>query len=130
MPGHDARTLHHSDDLPPRGADRTDRDPDVVAAGGADGGDREDPRLSTGGDDVRDRCAGGVADMDRAAGGARRSVATARGMGCRGRLTVRVSRAVFSGAAFRAAGRSRAAELSLAAVDRAVFIIFFPRVAG
>ncbi len=47
-----------SHDPPAPRPDRTDRDPDVVAAGGADGGDRQDSGLSAGGDDVRDRRAG------------------------------------------------------------------------
>src|ERR1700730_755023 len=56
------------DDLTHRHADRPDRDPDVVVADGTDGGYRENSRISTGRDDVRDRRAGGVSDMDRAAG--------------------------------------------------------------
>jgi drug/metabolite transporter (DMT)-like permease len=43
------------DDSAHRYADRTDRDPDVVAARRADGGDRKNSGLPTGGDDIRDR---------------------------------------------------------------------------
>ena len=118
------------DDLTYRHADRTDRDPDVVAAGGADGGDGQNPGVSTGGDDVRDRRAGGVPDLDRAAGCRPRIVATAPCMDRRGRWSVRLSRTLFSGAAFRASGRSRVVELSLAAADRAVFVAAAGRTAG
>ena len=71
LPGHDARAVIAQPMTPPyRHPDRTDRDPDVVAAGGADGGDGEDSRLSARGDDVRDRRAGRVRELVRAAGGA------------------------------------------------------------
>ena len=43
------------DDPPHRDADRTDRDPDVVAAGGDDGGDRKDSGLPARRDDLCDR---------------------------------------------------------------------------
>src|SRR3977135_1516986 len=118
------------DDLTQRHADRPDRDPDVVAAGGADGGHRQNPGVSTGGDDVRDRGAGGIPDLDRAAGCRQRIVATAPGMDRRGRWSVRLSRTLLSGAALRAPGRSRVVELSLAAVDRAVFVAAAGRTAG
>src|SRR5260370_24177108 len=118
------------DDLTYRHADRTDRDPDVVAADGADGCDRQNPGVSTGGDDVRDRRAGGVPDLDRAAGCRPRIVATAPCMGRRGRWSVRLSPALFSGAAFRAPGRSRVVEISLAAAGRAVFVAAARRTAG
>src|SRR6266852_1464300 len=118
------------DDPTHRHADRTDRDPDVVAAGGADGGDRQNPGISTGGDDVRDRRAGGIPDLDRAAGCHQRIVATAPCMDRRGWWPVRLSRPLFSGAALRAPGRSRVVELSLAAVDRAVFGAAAGRTAG
>src|SRR5229473_1676609 len=101
------------DDLTHRDADRPDRDPDVVAADGAYGGHRENSRISTGRDDVRDRRAGGISDMDR---GSRR--------------VVRIPRPVFPGAALRASGGSGPAELSLAAVDRAVFVAAAGRAAG
>src|ERR1700676_1171537 len=65
-----------------RHADRTDGNPDVVAAGGGDG---EDPRFSTGGDDVRDRRFGRTPDMDRAAGSRPSIAATAHGVDRRGR---------------------------------------------
>src|SRR5512140_874669 len=87
-----------------RHADRTDRDPDVVAAGGTDGCDRKGPRLSARGDDVRDWRAGRVPDMDRAVAGDARVAAAARCLDRRGRRTVRLSRAVLPGAALRAAG--------------------------
>src|SRR3984957_7522389 len=101
------RTIARFDDLPHRYLDRTDRDPDVVAAGGADGGDGENPRLSTGGDNLCDRRAGGGADLDRTARGRQGLAATACRVGRRRRRTVRISRAVFPGLALRAAGRSR-----------------------
>src|SRR6266480_731822 len=75
-----------------RHADRTDRDPDVVAAGGADGGHGQNPGVSTGGDDVRDRRAGGIPDLDRAAGCRQQIVAAAPGMDRWGRWSVRLSR--------------------------------------
>src|SRR3979409_1482126 len=90
------------DDPAHRYADRTDRDPDVVAARRADGGDGKNPGLPTGGDDVRDRRAGGVPDMDRTAGCGPRVVAAAGSMDRRGRWPVRISCAVFPGAALRA----------------------------
>src|SRR5258707_4764730 len=118
------------DDLTYRHADRTDCDPDVVAADDADGCDRQNPGVSTGGDDVRDRRAGGIPDLDRAAGCRQRIVATAPCMDRRGRWSVRLSRTLFSGAALRAPGRSRVVELSLAAVDRAAFVASPGRTAG
>src|SRR5258708_12568505 len=68
-PGHDGKYFGfvEQDDPPHRNPDRTDRDPDVVAAGGTDGGDRKDSRVSIGGDDLRDRPPDGISDMDRAA---------------------------------------------------------------
>src|SRR6202171_3225732 len=107
------------DDLTHRHADRTDRDPDVVAADGAYGGHREDSCISTGRDDVRYRRAGGIPDLDRTAGCHQRFAAAAHGMDRRSRRVVRISCAVFPGAALRASGRSRAAELSLAEIGRA-----------
>ena len=59
-----------------------------------------------------------------------RVAAAAAGVDRRRRRSVRLSRAVFSGAALRAAGRSRPAELSLAAVDRAVLVAAAGRAAG
>src|SRR5258708_9062371 len=68
-PGHDGKYFGFVEqDAPPhRHPDRTDRDPDVVAAGGTDGGDGKNSRVSIGGDDVCDRRADGISDMDRAA---------------------------------------------------------------
>ena len=62
--------------------------------------------------------------------GLRRAAAAAAGVDRRRRRPVRLSRAVFPGAALRAAGRSGAAELSLAAVDRAVLVAVAGRAAG
>src|SRR5260370_18343796 len=118
------------DDLTHRDADRPDRDPDVVAADGAYGGHRENSRISTGRDDVRDRRAGGISDMDRAAGCHQRTVAAAHCMDRRSRRVVRIPRPVFPGAALRASGGSGPAELSLAAADRAVFVAAAGRAAG
>ena len=59
-----------------------------------------------------------------------RSATAAAGVAGRGRRPLRLSRAVFSGAALGAAGRSRPAELSLAAVDRAVLVAVAGRAAG
>ena len=58
-----------------------------------------------------------------------RVAAAADGLDRRGRRPVRLSRAVFSGAALRAAGGSRPVELSLAALDRAVFVAVARRAA-
>src|ERR1700682_4091994 len=73
-----SRIIAKSDDTTHRYPYRTDRDPDVVAAGGADGGHRENSGIPTGDDDIRDRRAGGIPDMDRAAGCDQRVVAAAR----------------------------------------------------
>src|SRR5947209_116798 len=105
-------------------------EPDVVAAGGADGGHGQNSRIPAGGDDVRDRRGGGIPDMDPAPGCDQRIAPTARCLGGGGRWPVRLSRAVFPGAAFCAAGRSRPVELSLAASDRAVFGAAAGRTAG
>ena len=70
------------------------------------------------------------ADLDRAARRRRRAAAAAARMDRRRRRPVRLSRAVFPGAALRAAGRSRAVELSLAAADRAVLVAAAGRAAG
>src|SRR5258706_11244457 len=118
------------DDLTHRNPDRTDRDPDVVAAGGTDGGDRENSGVSTGGDDVRDRSGRCVRKLDLAARCLQRASAAAAGMDRRGRWPLRLSRAVFPGAALRTPGGSRPVELSLAAVDRAVFLAAARRAAG
>src|SRR5260370_42457533 len=90
-PGHDGKYFGfvEQDDPPPRNPDRTDRDPDVVAAGGTDGGDRKDSRVSIGGDDVCDRRADGISDMDRAARRDRRVAAAASRLDRRGPLSVR-----------------------------------------
>ena len=72
----------------------------------------------------------GCAELDRAARGAPRLAAAAAGLDRRGRRPVRLSRAVFPGAALCAAGRSGTAELSLAAVDRAVLVAVAGRAAG
>src|ERR1700736_4892276 len=106
-----------------RHPDRTDRDPDVVAVGGTHGGDGKNSGLSAGGDDVRDRRAGRAPDMDRAAWCSPRLAATAACVDRRGRRAVWLSRAVFSRAALRAAGGSGPVELSLATIDRAVFLV-------
>ena len=98
--------------------------------GGADGGDRKNSRLSARCDDIRDRRAGRRADLDRAPRGAARLAAAAAGLDCRGRRPVRLSRAVFPRAALRAARRSGTAELSLAAIDRAVLVAVARRAAG
>src|SRR6266403_221003 len=106
-----------------RHPDRTDRDPDVVAAGRAHGGDWKNSGLSAGGDDVRDRGDGRIADMDWAAARGPRFAATAAGVDRRGRRAVWLSRVVFPCVALRAAGGSGPVELSLAAVDSAVFLV-------
>src|SRR6185437_4315300 len=105
-------------------------DPVVVAARGADGGDRKDSGVPARRDNVRDRRAGGIFDLVRPAKRGRRVEATGAGVDGRRRRPVRLSRAVFFGAALRAAGRSRAVELSLAAVDRAVLLAAAGRTAG
>src|SRR5271169_2249995 len=126
-PGHDGFNLYSITaeryDTPHRNHDRTDRHPDVVAIGRADGGDGQDSSFSTGGDDIRDWCAGRVSHLDRTAGGDRRIAARAAGMDRRGRWAVRLSCALFSRAAIRAPRRSRSFELSLAVVDRTVFVV-------
>src|ERR1700686_4387639 len=114
--------IARSNDPTHRDPDRTDGDPDVVAAGRLDGGDRKNSGLSARGDDIRDRRAHRVHDLDRAAGGGPRLAAAATGVDRRRRRAVRLSRAVFPGAAFRTSPRSGPAELSLAAVDRAVLL--------
>src|SRR5882672_6769443 len=106
-----------------RYADRIDRDRDVVAAGGTDGGDRKNSRVPAGGDDVRDRSAGRISHLDRATEGDARIVAAAAGVDRRGRWSLRLPRAVLPGAALCASGRSRFAELSLAAADRVVLVV-------
>src|SRR5258707_13862362 len=105
-PGHDGKYFGfvEQDDPPHRNPDRTDRDPDVVAAGGTDGGDRKDSRVSIGGDDVRDRRADGISDMDRAARRDPRVAAAAPRLDRRGRRSVRVPRAIFPRPALRASG--------------------------
>src|SRR5882724_1778434 len=118
------------DDSPHRDADRIDRDPDVVAIGRDDGCDRHRPGLSARGNDLCDRCAGGVADLDRAPWRDPRIVATAAGLDRWRRRAVRLSCAVFPGAALCAARRSWPVELSLAASDRAVLLAAAGRAAG
>ncbi len=118
------------DDSPHRHLDRTDRDPDVVAAVGPDGCDRENSGVSARRHDVRDRRCGRFHQLHLAARGLRRVEATAGRLGGRRRRAVRLSRAVFPGAALCAAGRSRPLELSLAAVDRAVLLAAAGRAAG
>src|SRR5580704_2890626 len=113
-----------------RYADRTDRDPDGVAAGGTDGGDWEDPGVSAGGDDVSDRLARRIPDLDRTAERFSRAVAAAAGVAGRRRRAVRLSRAVFPGAALCASGRSRPVELSLAVADCIVLGAAARRTAG
>src|SRR2546430_5391219 len=108
------------DDRPHRHTDRIDRDPDVVAACGTHRRDRKDSGIPTRSDDVRDRRIDGISDMGWKADCFPGFAATGAGMDRRRRGTVRVSRAVFPGTALRASGRSRSAELSLAAADRAV----------
>src|ERR1700720_796953 len=112
---------HASHDLPNRNPDRTGRDPDVVAACRAHRGHGKDSRLPTGGDDVCDRRAGGLPDINRPRPGHRRLAPAAARMDRRRRWSLRLSRALFSRAAVCASGRSRAFELSLAAIDRSVF---------
>ena len=118
------------DDPAHRHVDRADRDPDVVAARGAHGRNRDHAGLSTGGDDVCDRRGGRFPDLDRPAGRGARLAAVAARLDGRDRRIVRLSRAVFPGLALCAAGRSRAAELSLAAADRFVLIAVAGRTAG
>ena len=72
----------------------------------------------------------GVRELDLAARGNQRVAAATHCVGRRRRRVVRLSRAVFPGAALRAAGRSRPAELSLAALDRAVLVVAAGRTAG
>ncbi len=131
MPGHDGNTnccLSH--DLPHRHPDRTDRDPDVVAAVGHDGCDRQNSSISVGRDDVRDRRRRRLRKLHLPPAGFCRAETAAAGVDRRRRRAVRLSRAVFSGAALCAAGRGRAFELSLAAVDRAVLVAAAGRAAG
>src|SRR5258708_28746525 len=98
-PGHDGKYFGfvEQDDPPHRHPDRTDRDPDVVAAGGTDGGDGKNSRVSIGGDDVCDRRADGISDMDRAARRDRRVAAAAPRLDRRGPGSVRVSPPIFPG---------------------------------
>ena len=72
----------------------------------------------------------GIFDLARPARRVRRAEAAAAGLDRRRRRTVRLSRAVFPGAALCAAGRSGPVELSLAAVDRAVLVAAAGRAAG
>ena len=72
----------------------------------------------------------GVRELPVPARRVRRVAAAAGRLGRRRRRPVRLSRAVFPGAALRAAGRSGPAELSLAAVDRAVLVAAAGRAAG
>ncbi len=113
-----------------RHADRADRDPDVVAARGAHGRDRDNAGLSTGGHDVCNRRGGRFPDLDRPPGRGSRLAPIAARLDGRDRRVVRLSRAVLPGLALCTAGRSRAAELSLAAADRFVFIAVAGRTAG
>ena len=91
---------------------------------------RADAALSTDGHDLRDRRAGGAAELVLAARCDPRAQAVAARLGGRRRRAVRLSRAVFPRAALRAAGRSGPAELSLAAADRAVLVAAAGRAAG
>src|ERR1700712_3370001 len=122
-PGHDetfvTANIH---DLPHRYADGIDCDPDVVAAVGHDGRDREDSRVPTRGDDIRDRRCRRLRELHLPPAGLRRAETAAAGLARRRRWIVRLSRAVFSGAALRAAGRGWFAQLPVAVVDRAVLV--------
>ena len=84
------------------------RDPDVVAAGGDDGRHRPHSGVRTVGDDVCDRRLGVFGAFRAAPGRDRRAEAIAARLGGRRRRAVRLSRAVFPGAAAGAAGRGRA----------------------
>src|SRR5258708_11371803 len=105
-PGHDGKYFGfvEQDDPPHRHPDRTDRDPDVVAAGGTDGGDGKNSRVSIGGNDVRDRRADGISDLDRAARRGPCVAATAPRLDRRSRGSVRISRAIFPRAPLPASG--------------------------
>ena len=113
----------NDDDLPHRDPDRPFRDFDVVAARRVDGGDRKDSGLSARRAHLRHRRAGRAAHFHRTAAGAVGVTPAAAGMGRRRRRIVRLSRAVFSGAAVRATRGSRTSELSLAIADRIVLIV-------
>src|SRR5215207_8272041 len=123
-------TIANCNDSPHRYTHRTDRDTDVVAAVGDDGRHRQNPGVPTRGDDVCDRGCGRVCQLPLPTLGLRRVEAAAYRLGGRRRRPVRLSRAVFSGAALCAAGGSGAAELSLAVADRAVLLAAAGRAAA
>ena len=111
-------------DVPPRcHPHRPDRNFDVVAIIGDDDRDRCDPTVSIDGHDLRDRRARSLCEFSVSSRCVRCVDPVAAGVARRRRRFVRLSRAVFSGAATRAACRSRTLELSLAAADRLVLVI-------
>src|SRR3984957_6815082 len=125
-----AMTEKSCSDHPYPYADRTDRDSDVVATRRIDGRDGKDSRLSIGGDHVRDRRDGRASHLHRTAWAPLPAAAAAVGVGRRRRRIVRLSRALLSGAALRAARGGRTFELPVAALDRSVLILPARRAAG